>query len=212
MEHEEREEIPWSNLVAHVEDGTDRRWYIGAVAVGLVVVAFVGLRFLGTARGGAQPPDNVAMTSSTTTAATEAPPTGGATLIVAEEDLTSAAEIGTMHVVTRAEWFVADFFTVDGSDATEADLRAALGERLDGVELPHGDDRAPETFVEWAKAVAVRDMQPSSFEVDVAYRAITAGEDSYERSAVAFVTVGVTVSDGVPVVDMLPIAIDPWAR
>ena len=68
----------------------------------------------------------------------------------------------------------------------------------------------PETFVEWARAVAVRDMQPSSFEVDVAYRAITAVEGGYERSAVSFVTVGVTMSDGVPLVDVLPVPIDPW--
>lgn len=211
MEHEEREEIPWSSLVAQVEEGSDRRWYIVAVAVGLVVVAFVGLRFLGMTRGAEQPTDIDARSSSTNTTVAETSLSDEAALIVAEEDLTSAADVGTMHVVTRAEWFVADFFTVDGSDATEADLRAALGEGLDGVELPHGDDGAPETFVEWAKAVAVRDLQPSSFEVDVAYRAITAGEFGYERSGVTFVTVGVTVSDGVPVVDMLPVAIDPWA-
>lgn len=211
MEHEEREEIPWSNLVAHVEEGSDRRWYIVAVAVGIVVVAFVGLRFLGTTSGGVEPADIGAPTSSTTTTVAETSPSEGA-LIVAEEELTTEAEVGTMHVVTRAEWFVADFFTVDGSDATEADLRAALGDDLTDVDLPHGDEAMPETFVEWAKAIAVRDLQPSSFEVDVAYRAITASEGGYERSAVTFVTVGVTMSDGVPLVDMLPVPTDPWTE
>lgn len=209
MEHEEREEIPWSNLVAQVDDGSDRRWYIVAVAIGVVVLAFVGVRFLGTTSSGVPPSEPSAQPpSSTTTVSVE--PSREAALIVAEEDLMSVATVSTMLVVTRAEWFVADFFTVDGSDATEADVRAALAEDLHGIDLPHRDAAAPETFVEWAKAIAVRDLQPSSFEVDVAYRAITAAAGGYERSAVTFVTVGVTVSDDVPVIDMLPLAIEPW--
>jgi len=209
MEHEEREEIPWSNLVAQVDEGSDRRWYIGAIAVGLVVVAFVGLRFLSATNAGTPPTEPGAQPAPSTTSSTDTA-VRGASLIIAEEDLTSVTAVDTMHVATRAEWFVADFFTLDGSQATVADLRDALVDGLDAVDLPHDDDQAPGTFVEWAKAVAVRDLQPSSFEVDVAYRAITEVDDGYVRDPVRFVTVGVSVSGNVPVVTTLPVPIDPW--
>lgn len=209
MEHEEREEIPWSNLVAHVDEGSDRRWYAVAIAVGLVVLALVGLRLLNTTNSGTPPADPGAQPPSSTTTSTGAM-IRGSSLIIAEDDLTGVVAVDTMHVATRAEWFVADFFTLDGSEATVADIRGALANDLGAVELPHDDDEAPGRFVEWAKAVAVRDLQASSFEVDVAYRAITAVDEGYVRDPVRFVTVGVSVSSDGPVVTMLPVPTDPW--
>ena len=46
MDHEEREEIPWSNLVADLEQGVDRRWFIAAAVLVALVGAFFGLRIV----------------------------------------------------------------------------------------------------------------------------------------------------------------------
>ena len=205
MEHEEREDIPWSSLVAHVEDGSDRRWYIIGVGIAVVVLAFAGVRFLGTAGSPALPSDPAGQApSSTSTTVQES------SLVVAESDLTEPRSAHTIQVVTRAEWFVADFFTVDGSDATVSALRSALADELRDVDLPHSAAGAQATFVEWAKAVAVRTERTDVYEVDVAYRAIRAVGDGFERDAVRFVTVGVAAAEGVPRITTLPVPTDPW--
>lgn len=205
MEHEEREDIPWSSLVAHVEDGSDRRWYVVGVAIGVVVLAFVGVRFLGTMGSGASP-SGPAAPPPTSTSTTVLEPA----LVIAESELTNDRPVDTMHVVARAEWFVADYYTRDGSDATVSALQDAVADELSDVELPQFAGDAPATFVEWAKAVAVRSERADAYEVDVAYRAIRSVEDGFERDVVKFVTVGVSAADGLPLVTMLPVPTDPW--
>ena len=207
MELEEREEIPWSNLVAEVDEETDRRWYYVAIVVGFVVLAFVGLRLLSGADEAALPPEPAVVKPSSSTTSTSAEPA----LVVSQDDLTASEPYDVMPVVARAEWFVIDFFTVDGSVATIDAIRSALGDGVSDVDLPHERPDEPSTFVEWARAVEVRDVSSTSFEVDVAYRAITEIEDAYERSPVGFVTLAISMIDGVPIVTGLPAVADPWA-
>lgn len=204
MEREEREQIPWSSLVPQGDDRIDKRWYAAGVLVLVAVLGVIGFRLSG---GVAQPvptdvqqvPADASSAASTTTAP--------ASMIMSEDELVRGSAIERTGVVaTRAEWFVMDFFTIDGSPETVASVRAALAPELRSGPLPHDDD-GDETFVEWARAVAIDDLGDRGFEVTVVYRAIRSAGDGYNRDPVRAVTLPIDVTEGALVVTALPMPI-----
>ena len=60
----------------------------------------------------------------------------------------------------RAEWFVTDYFTVDGSSGAD------------------GDAATRQTYVEWARAYRIDGADPGRYLVDVAYRLLAADESN----------------------------------
>ena len=76
MEREELDQIPWSQLAVDADDGIDRRWYVAGVAVGIVVVAVLGVRLL--AGSGGQPDPAAIRITPTTDAASVTTTTSGA--------------------------------------------------------------------------------------------------------------------------------------
>ena len=180
MEREEREEIPWSSLVAPEDEGLDRKWYAVALVAAVGVLGFAGLRFV-TDGGPGEPPPALAapVTSSTVSTTTQAP----AAMVVSESSLTAPpSQDRALEVIARAEWFVTDFFTQDGEHATEQSLaQAVVSEVAASLADLRASHEGPSTFVEWARTVRVTEEQAGMYAAVVAYRTIVAGPDGFDR-------------------------------
>lgn len=191
MEREELDQIPWSQLAVDADDGVDRRWYVAGVAVGIVVMAVLGVRLL--AGSGGQP-DPAAIPITPATDATSVTTTTSG-VIVTEASLRSEESASALDAVAVAEWFVMDLYTVDGSAETVAAIRDRVDPSLATESLEHDDPAALRTFVEWARAFDVtHDAETAS--VSVAYRMIRDIGGSYERDPVVAVAVDLTRTDG----------------
>ncbi len=113
-EHEEYEQIPWSELTTRPPDDRRRLIYLVAGGLGaLILVVLVARAFLSPSRAVPVAP-SVTLAQSETTATTAAAPAttvGAATpapaLLYREEDLMAfPATPGERAAVARAEWFV----------------------------------------------------------------------------------------------------------
>jgi hypothetical protein len=216
MEREELEQVPWSSLATRVDRGGDRRWYALGALVACVVVAAIGFRYLATPGQPSAPP----VADSTVVLPSTVPPTNiapGGTLVIAEDDLRTDGspdrEVPSA-VAVRAEWFVMDYFTHDGSEETARSVREALVPGLRAVPLPHdgGQDTAPTaastfvapTFVEWARVLDVAPERDGSFVATVAYRSIRGEDGGFVRDPVAAVSLTIVDHEGSYLVATLP--------
>ncbi len=196
---EEHEEIPWSMLVEHGQRVRSRTWYVLAAIIMAVAVAVAGFRWIDGRRHGGPVP---ALLPTTTL------PTTTTTTLLSEADL-MAVEPGPSELaaVARAEWFVADYFTIDGTPAP--DLLAAFPDDAVLPDLPHFADGPAVSFVEWARAYAVRPA-PDGYVVTVLFRTLFENaEGRYERSPVRAVDVIVILGDGQTAVGDLPTPVEP---
>jgi hypothetical protein len=229
-EHEEFEQIPWSELTARPPGGKRRLAYLVAGALGALVVAVLVVRaFLSTspavpvAPGVTVAGDEPASTSSTAAAA--APTTSAAAstapaLLYREADLMAfPATPGERAAVARAEWFVTDYFTADLEPTGSADIRAALPGGAAVPEMPQ-DAAGGLSYVEWARAFRVEELGGGLYRIGVAFRALGAPPDrGFYRLAVRAVEITVAVAEdgGSTVVDLpTPVALPagpeppPW--
>lgn len=200
MEREEVETIPWSNLVMEPSSRFDRRWGVYAAAGVAVLVGVIGFKAM---TSGAQPtPPIVAEVVHAPTTIPEA------AMVVSEQDLRKAPESHDAVVALRAEWFVTDFFTNDGSPETDISIRNALHPVAESVDLAATrPDGAYGTFVEWAKVVEV-EFDGTDYRAVVAFRALTLVGDTYRREPVRAAEVGLRLVDGVPMISVLPVEVD----
>lgn len=218
MESEEFEQIPWSNLVAEVKPPVDRRIYLVAGGVGVVVLLILAMRTFGSAGVAAGEPQPVPTTVTVTEVAID--PAVPSTIVepvaapvgsVSEADLLAVGGVNSnangFEVASfTAEWFVTDFYTRDGSPATLASLRAMMAQSS-AADLPHLDEDVGDAFVEWARAFRVDD-NGATIDVSVAYRAVHAVPDGYVRDPVNAVVVTLALEDGRWMVQSLPGLID----
>ena len=236
MEREELEQIPWSALVADVDDRADRRWIWLAALVGVGLAAFLLLRLV--LPDGEAPVDEAVPAIESFPKGCEAdpslcvpPPTAGeGAVVVSEADLKAAdaavapfLDDGVLAAVARAEWFVSDWHTADGSDATAASIVTALAP---GVEIAPTRDEENATFVEWARAGSV-ERTDAGFRVVVLYRQIASsgagatetesdgagatGTEAWVRQPVRAVAIDVVTVDGIPLVASEPVLLgDVW--
>lgn len=195
IEHEEYEQIPWSSLVGEAEHGIDRRWILAVVAVGAIFFGYFGLRLIG-------PDDQPALPRTealeVVTSTTERPEPQ---LVVSEDQLRGGApDAGEGLIALRAEWFVTDFFTHDGSEETARSVRNALVPGIDEAALAPAAAGAddPQTYVEWARAVQVEPSSAGAHSVLVFYRTIESSDAGFVRLPVRAVRIGIAFSDGVP--------------
>jgi hypothetical protein len=183
---EEHEEIPWSMLVDHDRRSRSRTLYFGAAVIVGVVVVITGIRWVDGHRHG--PTAAVVLETSTTTVSTTT------TIVVSEADL-MAAEPGAdrLAAIARAEWFVTDYFTIDGSSAPE--FLDAFTDDATLPDLPQLTGDSAVSFVEWARATASR-SHPGGYVVTVLYRTLYENaEQRFERSPVRAVDV-IVIVDG----------------
>ena len=199
MSVEEHEEIPWSMLVDQDRRGRSRTWYAVAAVIVAVVVGFVGVRWVEGNRHGEGLADVPPLESPVATTAAPVPTTAA---MLSEADL-MAVDPTTMGLaaVTRAEWFVTDYFTVDGSPAP--DLANAFADDAVLPEMPQDDGKV--SFVEWARASAIRPHAAGAV-VTVLFRTLYENSElRYERSSVRAVDVLVLIDDESTAIGDLPI-------
>lgn len=219
MEPEEFEQIPWSNLVAEHRGQRVKLLYLAAAVIVAAVIGFVGIRWLSGPQHGPVPGD----AAPTTVADDGNHPAGASPPVstpasaavadsISEADLQAAAPNSDAAVARmRAEWFVTDFFTVDGSPATAVDVARAFVADASIPPLPqeaHEEDDV--SFVEWARAYGIDALASDRYLVDVAFRSIhRSGGETFQRGPVHAVAVTVVVADGAAAIAELPIPIVP---
>ncbi|MGB5168360.1 MAG: hypothetical protein WBP49_08165 [Acidimicrobiia bacterium] len=207
---DEYEEIPWSTLLSEHQQGRTKTLYLAAAVIVAVVLGFVGIRWLtapGHGDGGA-----VAAQADTTTVpgagAVESTTTATSTTATLSEADLMAVEpsILELSAVARAEWFVTDYFTVDGPLPEE--LISAFVNDAMLPDLPSPSD-ADISYVEWARAFDIRPTE-SGYAVSVVFRSLTEEPGgAFIRSPVRAVDVLVAVDDGETAIADLPIPILP---
>jgi len=216
-EFEEIEQIPWSALAAKTNPSLGTAGYVIAGVIAAVVIGLFAARWLASGEGGTVvtlPAPATGHAASTTTTAVsfsgeETAPQEGVpaaaidSAVYSEADLMAiSVEDETRLAAMRAEWFVQDYFTVDGDDRAAGDLADVLG---DDLAMPHKDP-AGYSYVEWARAFAVANPSPGRYGVDVAYRTLVPSDEmGFARTAVRAVTVTIDVDvDGTTRIVDLP--------
>ena len=196
------ERIPWETLE---KKSTDKQWVLMAVAgsavLGALVFSVVSSR----------PPQIQPIPPSTVASAVPLPqvlppvaiaPQPTSPILVADADLYAVdPERWLDRATAHAEWFVAEYFTVDGSPAS-----AEILGRLLPAGMPNWD--APETtsvFVEWVRTLNAAEVAPFRYRVEVLVRSLVAdGDNSYLRQAPIVATVEVAVDEKGPRILMPP--------
>lgn len=191
------ERIPWEMLEPK---RNDRQWWV----MGLAGAAVLGVLAYSLAGGGSGPvgqpvADTVAQVAAPvpTPAATAAPPPPPP-VVTAEADLYAVdPERVIDRAAAHAEWFVAEYLTVDGSEESSSVLAAMLPA---GVPLPEVAE-ATRVFVEWVRALQVEETGDLRYRVTVLARTLVArGEEPYARQAPLQVTVELALAQGEPTV------------
>lgn len=225
-EHEEFEQIPWSELTTRPPDGRRRLIYLVAGGLGaLILVVLVARAFMSSSPAEPVAP-SVTLAQTETTATTAASMTTAAaaspapSLLYREADLMAfPATPGERAAVARAEWFVTDYFTADLEPTGSADVRAALPGGAAMPEMPQ-DSAGSLSYVEWARAFRVEEVAEGRYLVGVVFRSLGAPpERGFYRLPVRAVevTVAVAADGGSTVIDLpTPVALpagpeaDPW--
>jgi len=235
---EQFESIPWSSLVPDADPRTRRILIIVATVVAGVVIGLIGGRLIrsttqsgvvvlpsvGAAESVAVPAPAAVPPPTSPIAAQPATPT---TVVLAESIQTPLpprlfSEADLMAVlpeeemraaVMRAEWFVTDFFTIDGGSSSAGDITDALPDGHAAVPLPHQSTEAGISYVEWARAYRLEPLGPARYRVFVAFRTLGGpAVGNLTRAPVRAVTVDVEVGpDGATAVSDFPSPTPPPA-
>lgn len=202
------ERIPWDAID---RPAPDRRWLAyavaGAIALGSITYSFmsrpvapsmatattIGLAAPSTTQRPASGPDEGIPTE-------QAPPP----LVVSEADLmavdpTALAELAVAH----AEWFAYEYIGFDGSTRSSELLQTMMPADIALPESPSGN----QVWVDWARAMEVRQLSPSLTEVDVVVRSLMAAPGGeFERLPARKVSLVISIDgEGVPAVSSAPV-------
>ncbi len=204
---DEYEEIPWSTLLTEHRHGRAKTLYVAAAVIVAVVVGFVGIRWLTAPGHGDQPALGAPVETTTSEGVAVEAESSTTTAVLSEADLMAPGPAVTeLAAVARAEWFVTDYFTVDGPIPEE--LISAFVNDAAVPDLPDGSG-AGISYVEWARAFDVRPTI-SGYAVSVVFRSLTEESDgSFVRGPVRAVDVLVAVEEGETAIAELPIPILP---
>ncbi len=204
---DEYEEIPWRTLLTEHRQGRAKTLYTAAAVIVAVVIGFVGIRWFTAPSHGEEP----ALAASTETTTTEAgvveTQSSSTTGVLSEADLMAVVPAAPeLSAIARAEWFVTDYFTVDGPIPEE--LISAFVNDAAIPDLPK-DDGVGISYVEWARAFDVRPTT-SGYAISIVFRSLTEEPDgAFVRGPVRAVDVLIAVQDGETAVAELPIPILP---
>lgn len=204
---DEYEEIPWSTLLTENRQGRAKTMYMAAAVIVAVIIGFVGVRWLTAPGHGEQPALAAPIETSTTEAVVVEAESSTTTAVLSEADLMAVVPaVAELAAVARAEWFVTDYFTVDGPIPEE--LITAFVNDAAIPNLPTGDGNGI-SYVEWARAFDVRPTA-SGYAISVVFRSLTEEPDgAFVRGPVRAVDVLIAVEDGETAVAELPIPILP---
>jgi hypothetical protein len=186
------ERIPWETLE---RKGGDRQWLMIALAAAIVLGA-LAYSFMSN-RPAEVPVDTLAGAAPTVAdsqVGTAPPPpivTPSSPTVVAEADLYAIDPERLLDQATaHAEWFVAEYIGVDGSEESKATLGSLMPA---GIPAPVAPE-STRVFVEWVRTVSVAEIAPLHYRVGVLVRSLVAhGEEAYRRLAPMLATVEVSV-------------------
>lgn len=163
------ERIPWEALDNRRRDPNKMVMIVAAaVAVGALAFSF-------TRNQPVAPPAPATPVTTVTVPEMSAPSTVPTPpMVVAEADLYAVGEDMLVDAVrTHAEWFTVEYLAVDGSEASKATLASLLPAGVPIPESPEGT----QVFVDWAGAVAVTEVAPMTYQVEVVVRSLVSGAD-----------------------------------
>jgi hypothetical protein len=202
------ERIPWETLE---EKKPDRQWLMlavaGAIVLGALAFSWTSSRATPIPETTIAPltPASTAMPAAAPPAApvasgTSAPPP--APVLTAEADLYAVhPERAIDRAAAHAEWFVAEYLTVDGSEESRSTLGGLLPA---GVPLPVAAE-GTRVFVEWVRAMAVEEVGDLTYRVTVMARSLAADAGGeYARQPPLVLDVDVSVAGAAAQVVMAP--------
>ncbi|MEA3502940.1 MAG: hypothetical protein U9R47_09225 [Actinomycetota bacterium] len=204
---DEYEEIPWSTLLTEHREGRAKTLYMAAAVIVAVVIGFVGIRWFTAPGHGEQPALAAPAETTTTEPAVIETESSSTTAVLSEADLMAGVPtVAELSAVARAEWFVTDYFTVDGPIPEE--LISAFVNDAAIPDLPTGDGTGI-SYVEWARAFDVRPTV-NGYAISIVFRSLTEEPDgTFVRGPVRAVDVLIAVEEGETAVAELPIPILP---
>ncbi len=198
------ERIPWEALE---KKKGDRQWMMfavaGAVVLGALAYSFVSNRPQTVAAVSDVVTTITAAVASLPNVAVEPPlPIPANTVVVSEADLYAIdPERLIDQAVAHAEWFIAEYFTIDGSEQ-HAETLASLTPA--GIPLPSAPE-GTRVFVESVSGIEVTELEPLRYEVSVLVRYLLArGEEVYMRQPPTVAKVEVVIGDSGPRVVLPP--------
>jgi hypothetical protein len=171
------ERIPWETLE---EKKPDRQWIMLAVA-GAIVLGALAYTWSSSRAAPVTVTTTPATMPTTVPAVALAPPVAAvpaqATSSVPAPMVTAEADLYAVHperaidrAVAHAEWFVAEYLTVDGSEVSQATIAALLPV---GVPSPVATEET-RVFVEWVRAMKVEEIGDLTYRVTVLARSLAA--------------------------------------
>lgn len=197
---EQYESIPWDALVTDDTRRRTRGLYL------LAAVLVIGSLSAAIARN--LPVSAPTVVTGAATVTTVAPDiSDDVAPLITEAALVPAV---TDPAVAIATWFVADYFTLDGSSLTRDSLERLLA---DHVDLPEADPTA-RSFVESVVPLSVEELGEGTVRVVALVRSLAASDgEAYRRQPARAVEVVVTSSpDGSTVLDLpRPVPLPPTA-
>lgn len=210
------ESIPWEELRDLGDTSRRRRtWYLIAGAAVVAVLIF------SVARTFSAPDPQIAATTTTTPPVTaELPPLQseeslqeilppdplvGEPAVVTEADLRAGGDIRweedsllKWQAAAYSEWFVLDFFTLDGSDR-----RAGLQRWLNTADFGEQSDAL--SYVEWVRTLQVEPLGDGRWRAVVALRRLVSTDGvGYSRLSTQAVEVVVDMAPGTPTIVDVP--------
>ena len=197
------ERIPWETLE---DKKSDRQWLMfgvaGAVVLGALAYSFMSNRPLPLPVATTVPVAQATIPSAPVPVPALPPTPSTSPVVTAEADLYAIhPERVADSVAAHAEWFVAEYLTVDGSEQGRATLTSLMPA---GIPLP----LAPEgtrVFVEWVRTVSVEEIAPLTYRATVLARSLAAqGDGVYQRQAPLEVAVDISMSAEAPQVVLPP--------
>ncbi|MEA2000637.1 MAG: hypothetical protein U9N84_01925 [Actinomycetota bacterium] len=226
-EFEELEQIPWSALAVKTPDSRTRLVYVALAVAATLGLGLLAVRWLLPGDGqstvalppvasAGDPVDEALAAGDVTVGEVDAAgrstvavgpippesPVSAAVGLYSEADLMAIAVDDELRLATmRAEWFVQDYFTVDGDQQLAGELAALVGD----VALPHSAPTGS-SYVEWARAFSTTSPAPGRYIVDVAYRVLSSATDgSFVRMPVRAVAITLEIDiDGSTTIIDLP--------
>lgn len=189
------ERIPWETLERPTRDNNKMVMALaGAVVLGALAYSFVSN----------QPPpvpvvaEPPAVTQPAAPPATVTPP-----VLRTEADLYAVDhERMSSHAVAHAEWFVVEYVSFDGSEASRATLETLMPL---GVPLPEAPE-GTQVYVDWVGTISVAELGGLAYEVELLVRSMVAAPgEGFVRHPPSRLVVEVTVGpDGTPRVTRPP--------
>ncbi len=180
-EPEQFEHIPWNQLLEAPKAGRKTAYWAAAV-VGLIALGVSIVKVWPAAPGSIESPlsQPVTVPSSPSHLYTEA-------------ELRAPTVVEIPYLAAVAEWFVADYFTIDGTEEAGESVRRWFPDGWPLPVLPQIDpDRR--SFVEWTRTITVEE-RASEYRAVVTFRVLTARRgENYQRMPVRAVAVRLAVS------------------